>query len=72
MNFVPWDEKTTILDAKNRVRQFDQDRQFNDIASGRTIPQNWRHEAWGGKRIRACSHACRHERFQKTVWKFVQ
>lgn len=39
MNFVPWDEKTTISNAKNRVSQFDQDRQFNDIASGRTIPQ---------------------------------
>ena len=39
MNFMPWEGKATILDAKNRVRQFDQDRQFNDIASGRTIPQ---------------------------------
>lgn len=27
------------MDAKNRVEQFDQDRQFNNIASGRTIPQ---------------------------------
>lgn len=39
MNFMPWKANTTISDAKNRVKQFDQDRQFNNIASGKTIPQ---------------------------------
>ena len=31
--------KTTISNAKNRVKQFDQDRQFDSIKSGRVIPQ---------------------------------
>ena len=39
MNFMPWEGKTTISSAKNRINQFDQDRQFNNIASGRAIPQ---------------------------------
>ncbi|MDE0526163.1 MAG: adenylate/guanylate cyclase domain-containing protein [Thaumarchaeota archaeon] len=36
---MPWNGKTTISDAKNRVGQFDHDRRFNSIASGRVIPQ---------------------------------
>ena len=36
---MPWAGKTTISNAKNRVKQFDQDRQFDSIKSGRVIPQ---------------------------------
>ena len=38
MDFMPWD-RNTILNAKNRVKQFDQDRQFDDIVSGKAVPK---------------------------------
>ena len=35
---MPWNS-STIPESKNRIRQFDHDRQFDNIVSGRTIPK---------------------------------
>ncbi len=36
---MPWNNNNTIIEAKNRVKQFDCDREFDDITSGKTIPK---------------------------------